>query len=170
MTSNTQSHTLQALTDLSCLDFAEFKRNARVLCVEAFVCLGEPFLLALDGIDRRIYTRVIDNPSEGGPLKSEDSRPSIYLAQASNGQTYEIRLSSWNCTCAQFVYSMHVTDRKGDEPRIDNSNSLWGGNRARASMEVPYCKHLIACTLLENSGTVFAQDLRVDYSGQDFTA
>ncbi|KAL8807023.1 MAG: hypothetical protein Q9182_001004 [Xanthomendoza sp. 2 TL-2023] len=94
-----------------------------------------------------------------------------YDALAGTGQSYEVRLRAWNCSCPAFAFAsvasmgedllsglvVHEGDRakdpiEGVEPTdwgADNGGWKFGG-LIRGEGEVPVCKHLLACYLAES--------------------
>ncbi|KAL8801649.1 MAG: hypothetical protein Q9200_006876 [Gallowayella weberi] len=94
-----------------------------------------------------------------------------YDALAGIGQSYEVRLTAWNCSCPAFAFAsvasmgeelrsglvIHEGDRAKD-PNEGIEGSDWGtdhgcrkfGGLIRGEGEVPVCKHLLACYLAES--------------------
>ena len=114
-------HRFMTITTLLDFDTAitSFSASQKKCAVETYHQLGEPFLLALDLLDRHSITH---------------TQHDVYITG-----TTETRLSVWNCSCAQFIVSTFV-----EAPSFTIDNPRWGGARG----ERGYCKHLIACFLL----------------------
>lgn len=97
-----------------------------------------------------------------------------YDALAGSGQSYEVRLKAWNCSCAAFVFAgvnclansiaeglaIHHGDGEGDGIEdlmggqgegMESGNGAFGG-MITGEGEVPVCKHLLACYLAESWG------------------
>ncbi len=92
-------------------------------------------------------------------------------AFAAGGQTYEVRLRAWNCSCAAFLFagvsclqnstaeSLAVHRDGGDSggcgavegEGVESGKGAFGG-LIRGEGEVPVCKHLLACYLTESWG------------------
>lgn len=87
----------------------------------------------------------------------------------SAGRSYEVCLRAWNCSCAAFVFAGfggvgggQVLDRSGGdgvkEGVMGGDGDEDGGGRQgfgglmRGDGEVPVCKHLLACYLVESWG------------------
>ncbi|KAI4267061.1 MAG: hypothetical protein LQ337_008541 [Flavoplaca oasis] len=96
-----------------------------------------------------------------------------YDALAASGQSYEVRLKAWNCSCAAFVFAgvnclqnlmaeslaghhdggpcyggvEDLMRGKGEE--VESGEGAFGG-LIRGEGEVPVCKHLLACYLAES--------------------
>ncbi|KAL8777536.1 MAG: hypothetical protein Q9213_007818 [Squamulea squamosa] len=94
-----------------------------------------------------------------------------YDALAGNGQSYEVRLKAWNCSCPAFALAgvaclgdqldegMALHDSEalegpmgGSEVNDDGSMGESGGfgGLMRGEGEIPVCKHLLACYLAES--------------------
>lgn len=88
---------------------------------------------------------------------SQRSRYSGTTAEAT-GTNYEVRLQAWNCTCPAFAFAAfgpQDEDTRADVGKEDDSackdvttKALFGG-LALGRREVPVCKHLLACSLVE---------------------
>lgn len=158
---------MNALLKLNCTDFTDIPESQRHVFVDAFGILGEPFLLALDALDKRRITR-IRKRSTGGSMGRSVSNPSVYLGRDSKGGYHEIRLGSWNCSCPQFIFMAYQDGSLQDEqaPQVQSTGPqlardgiiglCWGGRYTKQTQAIPYCKHVIACVLLEYGGPVFA--------------
>lgn len=75
---------------------------------------------------------------------------------------YEVRLRAWNCTCPAFIFSSFASLQDNDAVREghnhhDEDNSVhtggfFGGLMMSEVRDVPVCKHLLACLLVERGG------------------
>ena len=70
----------------------------------------------------------------------------------SRGATgYEVRLDAWSCSCPAFAFKVvnvattsHVSDQGID------IQGRWSFGGLSLGTEVPICKHLLACALIEH--------------------
>lgn len=71
-------------------------------------------------------------------------------------QHYEVRLRGWNCTCPAFVFasfaSLEDNDAVNDEDNSVHAGKFIGGLMIGEGRDVPVCKHLLACLLVERGG------------------
>ncbi|MCJ1467806.1 hypothetical protein MMC07_006431 [Pseudocyphellaria aurata] len=94
---------------------------------------------------------------------SQRSRYSRATAEAS-GTSYEVRLQAWNCTCPAFAFA--AFGPQDEDAQVDSGNDdeddgrkdvrmedTFGGLALR-EREVPVCKHLLACLLVEMGGSL----------------
>ena len=74
------------------------------------------------------------------------------------GTNYEVRLQAWNCTCPAFAFAAfgpqdedaRADVGKGDDSECkDVTTKASFGGLALGRGEVPICKHLLACCLVE---------------------
>ncbi|KAL8729607.1 MAG: hypothetical protein Q9181_004951 [Wetmoreana brouardii] len=88
-----------------------------------------------------------------------------YDALAGNRQSYEVRLTAWNCTCPAFAFASvacmgdgilvglgdaeEVMMKQADEGLEEAGGRDFGG-LLQGEGEMPVCKHLLACYLAEN--------------------
>ncbi len=88
---------------------------------------------------------------------------------AGSGETetnhYEVRLKAWNCTCPAFSFAAFGPEGensaqgnlgKGYGQDVGNESVRWGddkfGGLILGKREVPVCKHILACFLVERGG------------------
>jgi hypothetical protein len=80
-----------------------------------------------------------------------------------SGSAYLVRLTAWNCTCAAFAFAAFPTQprqeasEQQDEVNTQHaeSESTWAfGGVSLDDGEIPCCKHLLVCLLVERWGTV----------------
>lgn len=77
-------------------------------------------------------------------------------------QHYEVRLRGWNCTCPAFIFASFAALEDNDAVReghnkCDEDNNVdvgkfFGGLVMGEGRDVPVCKHLLACLLVERGG------------------
>ena len=108
-------------------------------------------------------------------VRSAQQRSSRFGTSYDNSTSYEVRLRAWNCTCPAFAFaafpSVHPeppvpeyvpTDANGkmdseasdEENRMAGSGWNFGGLSLGEGMP-PVCKHLLACVLAEQCGSLF---------------
>lgn len=77
-------------------------------------------------------------------------------------QHYEVRLRGWNCTCPAFIFASFAALEDNDAVReghnkCDEDNNVdvgkfFGGLVMGEGRDVPVCKHILACLLVELGG------------------
>jgi hypothetical protein len=108
-------------------------------------------------------------------VRSAQQRSSRFGKSYDSSTSYEVRLCAWNCTCPAFAFaafpSVHPeppvpeyvpsdTNGRSDSEVSDKENrtagSVWhfGGVSLGEGMP-PVCKHLLACVLAEQCGSLF---------------
>ncbi|KAK1065951.1 hypothetical protein LTR12_012431 [Friedmanniomyces endolithicus] len=76
---------------------------------------------------------------------------------------YEVRLNAWSCSCPAFAFSAFPATLSDDHDRNQNhpqSDKYRGGKESpdwsfgglSQGTDMPVCKHLLACALVEHSG------------------
>jgi hypothetical protein len=72
---------------------------------------------------------------------------------------YEVRTSSWSCSCPAFVFSAfparasnHEGHEDGDAVIEGKEDQEWMVGGLSLGSDVPMCKHLLACVLVERGG------------------
>ena len=74
---------------------------------------------------------------------------------------YEVHLSAWSCSCPAFAFSAFPASRLDthqttpfDQPHVSNDTTSWTfGGLLTLGTDMPICKHLLACVLVEHSST-----------------
>lgn len=85
-------------------------------------------------------------------------------AAGATGRNYEVRLRAWNCSCPAFAFAAFrprdedtredwANHDEGDDGEGVRMNDGFGG-LALGEREVPVCKHLLACLLVEMGGVL----------------
>ncbi|MCJ1410436.1 hypothetical protein MMC19_004521 [Ptychographa xylographoides] len=82
---------------------------------------------------------------------------SRHQVTTSSTTSYEVRLDAWNCTCAAFTFAAFSVlgrdDRRGTNVAVgEDKERGWFGGLADIEEEIPICKHLLACILIERCG------------------
>ncbi|SZF04932.1 unnamed protein product [Blumeria hordei] len=102
------------------------------------------------------------------PRKRAPKRSSYRNTSSNAEKYYTVYLTAWNCSCADFAFSLFpalVVDSvpnnnaKNDieDAKVDNESVEWefgGVRRKNATETVPICKHLIACLIGERWGNL----------------
>lgn len=80
---------------------------------------------------------------------------------------YEVRLDSWNCTCAAFAQS-HLKlllggqdDGEVEKGRMEDDCNWVGGEATRSDAPIPICKHILAAALFKAAPDLFEADVDV---------
>lgn len=84
---------------------------------------------------------------------------------ALSSQRYIVHLGVWNCSCASFTFDAFPThpgpaSEQDDAPQLPGQWSFGGASRdglSASSGDVPCCKHLLACLLVERWPTMLGQ-------------
>jgi len=153
----------------------------RQLFVTLHCLFPNEFLPALDLLDRRLVARFILQPEPTAVATQEDAldersnwvyyvrsaqpaRTSRYMATASGTSTsYEVRLEGWNCSCPAFAFSAFAPpggERQISDDVFNRERESTGGEQERWSFggltlgqdDIPVCKHLLACVMVERCG------------------
>lgn len=87
---------------------------------------------------------------------------------------YEVRLDSWNCTCAAFAQAqlkslltgVRISEASSDQtaPMKEawpKSTPLFGGLATVGEPPVPVCKHILAAAVAESAPQLFGQGVQV---------
>ncbi|KAF2206968.1 hypothetical protein CERZMDRAFT_71859 [Cercospora zeae-maydis SCOH1-5] len=131
-------------------------------------------LPALDLLDRGLVSRLtLDSPA--GPQAQVSHLYIVHSAQQQNTRVsthdyvnnYEVRLAAWNCSCPAFALSAfpasasEASDPPSTEEQIRQSQWLVGG--LTLGEDIPICKHLLACLLIEHCSAFahFVQEKQV---------
>ncbi|KAG9627331.1 hypothetical protein KCU64_g18348, partial [Aureobasidium melanogenum] len=72
---------------------------------------------------------------------------------------YEVRISSWSCSCPAFAFSAFPANPSTDEEHgdeeittVEGEEQQWMVGSLSLGKDVPMCKHLLACVLAERGG------------------
>lgn len=124
---------------------------------------------------------------EGGTRKTEKrAAAAVYYVRSSQNayrsrargdaemaHHYEVRLRGWSCTCPAFTFASFASLENNDavresrnhcyEDEIVNTGEFFGGLLMGEGRDVPVCKHLLACLLVERGGGFdgFAEEIEV---------
>ncbi|EME47933.1 hypothetical protein DOTSEDRAFT_123382 [Dothistroma septosporum NZE10] len=124
--------------------------ETRNVLLTLYALFEKDFLPALDLLDRGLVTR----------LKAKDRATSLLLvrsAQQHNNRNpayehinhYEVRLDAWSCSCPAFTFAAFPAVGKDV---AGNGGDCVVGGLTRGS-DMPVCKHLLACVLVEHCET-----------------
>ncbi|KAI9849409.1 MAG: hypothetical protein M1838_000152 [Thelocarpon superellum] len=123
-------------------------------------------LPALDLLDRRLVTRLLlpealrgGDPGSNSVYYVRSSQPPSRSRFQSGARTsYEVRLTSWNCTCPAFTFAVFgagsaevsADSKAAADPRERVASGV--GGMTTGDGVPPVCKHLLACLLTEKCG------------------
>lgn len=136
--------------------------EARNILLTLYALFEKELLPALDLLDRGLVTRL---KSDNDLRHSTSTLLLVRSAQQHNTRTsayehvnyYEVRLDAWSCSCPAFTFSAFpavARQAASDAPSSDNANAanwkgwLFGG--LSRGTDLPICKHLLACFLVEH--------------------
>ncbi|KAF6828079.1 ubiquitin carboxyl-terminal hydrolase family protein [Colletotrichum musicola] len=109
-------------------------------------------------------------------------RNQVAAATASSATTYLVHLNAWNCTCANFAFEAFPALEDGQQLEILDADAIDGSDAAAPPPEwqfgglsldgmdhggVPCCKHLLACLLLEQWGSVLGSYVMENRVGKE---
>ncbi|PKS13093.1 hypothetical protein jhhlp_000434 [Lomentospora prolificans] len=130
---------------------------------------------------RRPATARTDSSREDGVVEDDgegDGRKGTYIVRSlastmrrkAESKCYLVLLTAWSCTCPAFVFDAFppaslsvpvVAGTPDDGPAADGEAWSFGGlsldGLPGASGNVPCCKHLLACVLVEKWGAVLGK-------------
>lgn len=104
---------------------------------------------------------------------SQNTYRSRARGDAGMAHHYEVRLRGWSCTCPAFTFASFASLEKndairesrihGDEDGYVHTREFFGGLLMGDGRDVPVCKHLLACLLVERGGEFegFVEDIEV---------
>jgi len=147
------------------------------------VLFPNELLPALDVLDRGLVIHMLLQTAPNDKANSEDgergvdqlslSPTQMYLVrsgqqasrlrQANYTSQYEVRLTAWSCSCPAFAFSafpatsLEQIANRGPPAQCvqDAADGKWKIGGVSTGIDVPICKHLLACALVEHGG-VFA--------------
>ncbi|KAK5937018.1 hypothetical protein PMZ80_010767 [Knufia obscura] len=157
-------------------------------------------LPALDLVDRKLVNRLRCQHGDGQASSLE-----VFYVQSASAVTesvnrrsassrfrnawtatkihYEVRLDSWNCTCAAYAQSqlkLLLADHGGGaEERVSvgipeadliQSRPLVGGVATKSNCQIPICKHILAAALANAAPNLFADGLQSREVSKEETA
>ncbi|KXT18541.1 hypothetical protein AC579_2278 [Pseudocercospora musae] len=130
----------------------DLPQESRNIFLTLYSLFERELLPALDLLDRNLVTR----------LKTPDTCK-LYLVRSAQPQTsrnqqryehincYEVRLNAWSCSCPAFTFSAFPATEAPAPPRsVDINAEAWTFGGLTLGSDMPVCKHLIACVLVEN--------------------
>ena len=73
---------------------------------------------------------------------------------AGAGAHYEVRVKGWSCSCPAFVFAAFPATmvERGCGGADLRDRSQWSFGGLTLGSDVPVCKHLLACVLVEHCG------------------
>lgn len=93
---------------------------------------------------------------------SQNTYRSRARGDAGMAHHYEVRLRGWSCTCPAFTFTSFASSgnndavrenhNHGDEDGNVHTGEFFGGLLMGDGRDVPVCKHLLACLLVERGG------------------
>lgn len=152
--------------------------EARNVFLTLYALFEKELLPAFDLLDRNLITRLKVTPPSVTNTHGVETRPplngkattSLYLVRSAQQSTsrnanyehvtyYEVRLDAWSCSCPAFTFSAFPASTVQSntsstpafafaEPVGDEAQWLFGGLTRGSDM--PVCKHLLACVLVEH--------------------
>lgn len=129
----------------------DLPQESRNIFLTLYALFEKELLPALDLLDRNLITR----------LKTSETCK-LYLVRSAQPRTqqryehvnyYEVRLKAWSCSCPAFTFSAFPATTEAPERSV-NEACIIGGLTLGSDM--PICKHLLACVLVENC-QIFSQ-------------
>lgn len=160
--------------------------QARSIFLTLHFLFPHELLPALDILDRKLVKRLVVGDFHQRSTKADD----VYYVQSASAVTepinrrsatknsrfrsntwhatrtfYEVRLDSWNCTCAAFAQSHMkalleepITDLLVSGTNQETTSSfpspLFGGSLTQQHLDAPTCKHILAVFLAMSAPTL----------------
>ncbi|EMD87261.1 hypothetical protein COCC4DRAFT_150854 [Bipolaris maydis ATCC 48331] len=101
---------------------------------------------------------------------AQHHRSSRYSSSSDQTPTYQVRLTTWSCSCPAFTFAAfpaspdsssipfanHANDNHDDNDTAQDHPWIFGGTTLGDDMP-PVCKHLLACLLAEKSNSLFGR-------------
>ncbi|KAI4715423.1 hypothetical protein E4T48_08398 [Aureobasidium sp. EXF-10727] len=87
----------------------------------------------------------------------QSSSNSRYRDPVASTAHYEVRTSSWSCSCPAFVFSAFpaaaasADDEEQEAVTVEAEEQEWMVGGLSLGKDVPMCKHLLACVLAERA-------------------
>jgi hypothetical protein len=162
-------------------------QTRRQLLLTLHVIFPQLLLPALDLIDRRLISRLTLTTNDASSANTNGGADTIklFVVQSSTPasthpnarshraagasaarKNYVVRLTAWNCTCANFAFDAFPSKAPAstkEEPKERHEQSelgaLFGGMCLDGADAVPCCKHLLACLLAQRGGRHFADSV-----------
>ncbi|EMC96674.1 hypothetical protein BAUCODRAFT_131212 [Baudoinia panamericana UAMH 10762] len=106
---------------------------------------------------RQIYTYYVRSSQQQSSRGASRYHDAIY----EDTKYYKVELNAWSCSCPAFAFSVFSrnatqTDVLAETGGVGARNALdWQFGGLSRGDDLPICKHLLACTLIEHS-TMFA--------------
>ncbi|KAM3423228.1 hypothetical protein BST61_g676 [Cercospora zeina] len=132
-------------------------------------------LPALDLLDRGLVTRLKLQPQAGQQAQVSSHLYIVHSAQQQNTRVsthdyvsnYEVRLQACTCSCPAFAFSAfpapasETSDQCSTEEQMHHGQ--WSVGGLTLGQDMPICKHLLACLLIEHGSTFghFVQEKEV---------
>lgn len=142
-------------------------KSARNTFLTLYALFEKEMLPALDLLDRNLVTRIKTQSRPGYHERTNHSK--LYLVRSAQPQAsrnsqhecvngYEVRLSSWTCSCPAFTFAAFPanSEMQSEAPSVsgNSSHSLqaaeWAFGGLSLGSDMPTCKHLLACILVEH--------------------
>ena len=163
----------------------ESASQARSTLMTLHFLFPHELLPALDLLDRKLVTglryrqaeslaaEVFYIQSASAVTESHGRRPAnsrFKNAGSAARVYYEVRLDSWNCSCAAFAQShmklllAHAPgNQKNDATgEADFGQSLFGGVATKADALIPTCKHILAAAIGSAAPCLFANGIQYE--------
>lgn len=155
----------------------EAPQHMQKVLLTLHVLFPNELLPALDVLDRNLVTRLkVYHDSKQQVFASSGDLPGssparytkVYmlrsgqiphrLRQFNHTTSYEVRLNAWSCSCPAFAFSA-CPATTSDPPLIEDitqqrdiRTTHWKFGGLTLGTDMPVCKHLLACVLVEHSG------------------
>lgn len=130
--------------------------GAKELLLTLHALFPNELLPALDLLDRGLVVRHRHSAYYVQSAQQQSSKGSSRFRSATSDSTthYEVRLDAWSCSCPAFTFSAFKADPQTTlntlGTNIDTSNFGWLFGGLTRGTDMPICKHLLACVLVEH--------------------
>lgn len=137
--------------------FRDASPEVRNLFLTLYALFEKELLPALDLLDRGLVSRLkVPNANLRLLLVRSAQEHNSRNAAYEHVNYYEVRPDAWSCSCPAFTFAafpatqQHADELSGGKRKATNGNGcLLGG--FSCGTDLPVCKHLLACVLVERS-------------------
>lgn len=140
----------------------DFPPEGKKILLTIYALFEKELLPALDLLDRNLVSRLLVQSSH--TTHAQETR--LYMvrsAQQHNHRNsnyehvnyYEVRLQAWSCSCPAFIFSafpasVSESGREVEDHDDQMKQTEWLVGGLTRGEDMPICKHLLACLLIEH--------------------
>ena len=140
----------------------DFPPEGKKILLTLYALFEKELLPALDLLDRNLVSR-LKVQSHTTQAQAQETR--LYMvrsAQQHNHRNsnyehvnyYEVRLQAWSCSCPAFIFSAFPASASESDREVEDHDEAkqteWLVGGLTRGEDMPICKHLLACLLVEH--------------------